>query len=401
MDEPGSIDDANAVIGGLLRDLAFVQPARPQMFGYKRAAAAVLAHPEPLSAHDPGALPRIAGVGPASQRVIREVLERGVSATVEAAVDTCGKREEIERRRTSRRHVLSRAEVLRVLREPRPSVVSLEDYRGDLQMHSEWSDGVPTLRELAEACAVRGYRFSAVTDHSHGLKIAGGMSPAEAAAQRRAVAEINQIMAPRFRLLHGVEANIGFDGRLDLSAEEAASFTIVLAAPHSRLRRMEDQTERLLTAIAQPAVRILAHPRGRMAGSRTGIVADWPRVFATAASHGVAVEIDGDPARQDLDHVLARQALAAGCLFALDSDAHTADQLVYAETAVAHARLAGVPPTRVVNCWPLERLLAWVANPSAEHACVPGRRDAGEARGRTPTTHLGRESAPVRDLGDG
>lgn len=235
-------------------------------------------------------------------------------------------------------------------------------------MHSEWSDGVPTLPDLAAACASRGYLFSAVTDHSHGLKIAGGMSMADAAAQRRIVTELNQVLAPRFRLLHGVEANIGLDGRFDLSADEAASFSLVLAAPHSGLRRPEDQTERLLTAIGQPAVRILAHPRGRMAGTRTGIVADWPRVFAAAASHGVAEEIDGDPARQDLDFVLAAQALDAGCLFALDSDAHTTAQLVYAETALAHARLAGVPADRVVNCWPLERLVAWIANPSSESA---------------------------------
>jgi putative hydrolase len=83
---------------------------------------------------------------------------------------------------------------------------------------------------------------------------------------------------------------------------------------------------------------------------------------------GVAIEIDGDPARQDLDHALARRALDAGCLFALDSDAHTASQLSYAETAIAHARLAGIPAERIVNCWPLERLLAWIANPLLESA---------------------------------
>src|SRR4029077_3469051 len=89
-------------------------------------------------------------------------------------------------------------------------------------------------------------------------------------------------------------------------------------------------------------------------------------VFAHAAERGVAVEIDGDPARQDLDDVLARQALLAGCLFALDSDAHTTDQLTYAETAIAHARLAGISPDRIVNCWPLDRLLAWIAEPTRE-----------------------------------
>jgi putative hydrolase len=98
-----------------------------------------------------------------------------------------------------------------------------------------------------------------------------------------------------------------------------------------------------------------------MSGSRAGVVAKWDSVFAAAAERGVAVEIDGDPARQDLDHALAARALAAGCLFALDSDAHTTGQLAYADTAIAHARLAGIPPERIVNCWPLEALQDWIS----------------------------------------
>ncbi len=184
---------------------------------------------------------------------------------------------------------------------------------------------------------------------------------AEASEQRRAVDRVNAGMGGRFRLIHGVEANIGADGQLDLSDAEARAFELVLAAPHSRLRRAEDQTARLVAAVGHAAVRILAHPRGRMSGSRGGIVADWAVVFAAASRRGVAIEIDGDPARQDLDYTIARQAVAAGCLFALDSDAHTTDQLIYAQTALAHARLAGVPVDRIVNCWPLDRVLAWIA----------------------------------------
>ena len=106
-----------------------------------------------------------------------------------------------------------------------------------------------------------------------------------------------------------------------------------------------------------PGVHILGHPRGRMYGSRPGVTADWDQVFEAAARANVAIEIDGDPSRQDLDYDLARRAVAAGCLFALDSDAHSTRELRYAETAIAHARLAGVPADRVVNCWPVERLL--------------------------------------------
>ena len=98
-----------------------------------------------------------------------------------------------------------------------------------------------------------------------------------------------------------------------------------------------------------------------MFGSRPGVSADWDRVFAAAARTGVAIEIDGDPARQDVDFTLARRALDAGCLIALDSDAHSTGELAYAETAIAHARLAGIPSERIVNCWPLERLMEWTA----------------------------------------
>jgi histidinol phosphatase-like PHP family hydrolase len=143
-------------------------------------------------------------------------------------------------------------------------------------------------------------------------------------------------------------------------------FDVVLTAPHSRLRKNEDQTDRTLNALQHSTVRILADPRGRISGSRAGVIANWHAVFEPAAERGVAIEIDGDPARQDLDHTMARQALTFGCVFALDSDAHTTAQLAYAETALAHARLAGIPADRIVNCWPLERLLAWLRDPSSE-----------------------------------
>ena len=357
--------DVNAVVGGFLRDLAYAQPSKPQMFGYKRAAAAILGLDTPLTdlVRVEGRLPKIAGIGPASARVIQEVLNTGSSATVERAVEASGQRADIERRRGLRQHFLSRSAVLAILHDSTLPGPVTADYRGDLQMHSEWSDGGATLAEIADACHARGYHYAAVTDHSYGLKIAGGMSMQEAAEQRRAIDEVNARRTDGFRLLQGIEANIGLNGELDLSADEAACFELVLAAPHSRLRRADDQTGRMLAAIEHPAVRILAHPRGRITGSRAGVIADWDAVFARAAGLDVAIEIDGDPARQDLDYSLARRALDAGCLFALDSDAHMTDQLSYSDTALAHARLAGIPADRIVNCWPLDRLLEWLPHP--------------------------------------
>ena len=360
--------DVNAVVGGYLRDLAFAQSSQPKMFGYKRAATAILRLDLPLTdvVGPDGALPRIPGIGPGSTRVIREILETGESPTVESAIERSGRRADIERRRLLRRQFLSRAEVRRVLSEPEFGGPTAGQYHGDLQMHSEWSDGFPTVQEIADACVQRRYQYAAVTDHAYGLRIAGGMSMAEAAEQRRAIDAVNARCGNRFRLLQGVEANIDAVGQLDLTEDEAATFDVVLAAAHSRLRRSDDQTARMLAAIAHPSVRILAHPRGRITGSRAGVIADWDAVFASAAARGVAVEIDGDPARQDLDYTLASRALNAGCLFALDSDAHTTTQLSYAETAIAHARLAGIPTERIVNCWTRDRLLAWLFNPSGE-----------------------------------
>ena len=128
----------------------------------------------------------------------------------------------------------------------------------------------------------------------------------------------------------------------------------------------------MLAAIAHPAVRILAHPRGRITGSRAGVIADWDAVFASAARRGVAIEIDGDPARQDLDHTLASRALRGGVsLRARQRCAHHRAALV-CETALAHARLAGIPADRIVNCWPLDRLLAWLSDPVISDASMTG-----------------------------
>jgi len=266
-------------------------------------------------------LPRISGIGPGSTRIIREVLDTGESPTVERAIDASDTRADIDRRRALRRHFLSRAEMQRVLSDPGFAGPTQQQYRGDVQMHSEWSDGAPSVQQIADACLARGYQYAAVSDHSHGLKIAGGMSMAEAAEQRLAIARVNARLGGQFRLLQGIEANIGLAGQLDLTDEEAATFEIVLAAPHSRLRKADDQTARMLAAIQHPSVRILAHPRGRITGSRPGV-----------------------------SDVLARRAFEAGYVIALDSDAHTIGQLAYAETALAHARLAAIPPDRLINC---------------------------------------------------
>jgi histidinol phosphatase-like PHP family hydrolase len=355
--------DSNLRVAALLRDLAAIQAEPQKRWGYRRAAEAILALDVPLESlvQPDGSLRKIPGIGPSSTRVILEVLRSGASATVDQAVAASPKRRDVERSRSLRTHFLSRAQVVAALENDALTGPTLRSYRGDLQMHSVWSDGRHTIEEMAEACRARGYQYMAVTDHSHGLPIARGMSAEAMADQHRDIDGVNRRLAGRFRVLKGIEANIRADGSLDLSADELARCEIVVAAPHAVLRSADDQTPRVLAALATRGVHILGHPRGRMLGSRGGIVADWDRIFRAAAAARVAIEIDGDPSRQDIDHTLASRALACGCLFALDSDAHATDELAYAETAIAHARLAGIPPDRVVNCWPLDRLLEWAA----------------------------------------
>lgn len=363
------------MIAGLLRDLASVQASTQSKWGYKRAAAAIMNLDVPIETlrHTNGTFEKIPNVGPASTRVIDEVLTTGGSPLVDAAVSAAGKSAEITQRRLWQRHFLSRAQVLASLGATLPGVISREECRADFQMHSMWSDGGDSLQELAEGCLSRGYTHCVITDHSHGLRIARGMSADEVGGQHAEIDGLNDHYGGRFRIIKGIEANIQPDGTLDVSLDDLEPIELVMAAPHAGLRLETDQTARMLATVAHPRINILGHGRGRMFGSRPGVSADWRRVFLAAAANGVAIEIDGDPSRQDVDHTLAREALLCGCVIALSSDAHGASQLRYIDNAIAHARLAEIPTDRVINSWSVERLLSWCAESVAQRV---GRIDA-------------------------
>lgn len=384
MSSTGDRGDTNSLIAGLLRDLAAVQSSTESRWGYKRAAAAIQALDAPLESFllPDGTLRKIPNIGPSSTRVILEVLRTGSSPTVEQALSQSPRRAGAQASRGVREEgFLSGAQVAAALKDSRLGGPSPGDYRGDLQMHSVWSDGRQTLEDIIGTALARGYEYCAVTDHSYGLPVARGISMDELARQHVEIDRLNRRYRGRFRLLKGVEANIRADGTIDMTSAELARLEIVVAAPHSGLRAPAAQTGRMMTAVSTPGVHILGHPRGRKHGTRPGVAADWDKVFAAAARAGVAIEIDGDPSRQDIDFEMAPRAARAGCLFALDSDAHDTHELQYAETAIAHARLAGLPTDRIINCWPLDRLLAWAASRSPVKARAPRRT---RAPGRKP-----------------
>ena len=215
-----SSEDPNQQIAIQILDLAEVYRPSPRYWGYKQASRAIRRHPQFVTELTDAELLKIPGVGPATVRVVREILNDGRSATVERAIAASGKAREIEQRAPLRQNFLSAAMVEKVLREPKRGAVKREEYGGDFQMHSRGSDGSDTVAQLARACMKRGYRCMAVTDHSYGLPIAGGMSREEMRAQRAEVTALNRKFGSEFRVFHGVEANILIDGRLDMQPEE-------------------------------------------------------------------------------------------------------------------------------------------------------------------------------------
>src|SRR5438270_9748966 len=206
--------DMNGKIAALLRDFAAIQKSKQSMWGYKRAASAVLALEEPIESllQPDGTLRKIPNVGPSSTKVILEVLRTGRSETVERAVAASGKGSDVEKSRGLRENFLTRAQVLAALRNGTLRGPTPAAYRGDLQMHSTWSDGSQSLADIIDAGIARGYQYCAVTDHSYGLPIAGGMPMAKAVQQHVEIDRVNGAAAGRFRLLKGIEANIRADG---------------------------------------------------------------------------------------------------------------------------------------------------------------------------------------------
>jgi len=214
---------------------------------------------------------------------------------------------------------------------------------------------------MAEAARQRGYKFIAITDHSKGLKIAGGIDEQALAKQGREVTAANRAQQIHgLTVLRSIEMNLNPRGEGDMDPRSLAELDIVLGAFHSALRTKEDQTPRYLAALCNRDIQILGHPRGRIFNFRLGLKADWPRVFAEAAKLDKAVEIDSYPDRQDLNLALLKVARKAGVRISLGTDAHHADQLAFIELGLAAALKAKIPADRILNFMDLSSLRAWV-----------------------------------------
>ncbi len=236
------------------------------------------------------------------------------------------------------------------------------ELKGDLQMHTEWSDGSGKIRDMVDAAIGRGYGYISITDHTKGLKIAGGIDETQLALQADEIRNINldlKAEGRKFQVLRSVELNLSPSGQGDLDSDFLSGLDIVLGSFHSKLRVTEDQTERYLAALANPCLHILGHPRGRVYNYRVGLQADWQRVFARAAELDKAIEIDAYSDRQDIDLELLAIAREEGVRISFGSDSHHPWQLLFLDLALAAAILAKIPEDRILNFMPAEKLLAW------------------------------------------
>ena len=313
---------------------------------FRRASRSAFLWPEEVSdlVAQNRSLTELRGIGPFIEKQIRQWIEEPHRPKTAPA---------------TRRDFLSLAEARRLL-AARPAWS--KKLRGDLQMHTRWSDGSGMVAEMADAAANRSYEYIAITDHSKGLKIAGGIDERELKRQGMEIAKVNAALSKStspVTVLRSIEMNLNPRGEGDMSPDSLRSLDLVLGSFHSALRTTEDQTERYLAALRNPDVHILGHPRGRIYNFRLGLKADWPRVFAEAARLDKALEIDCYPDRQDLNVELLKIGRDHGTRISLGTDAHHGWQLEFIDLGLAAALRAKIPADRILNFMPLHELKAW------------------------------------------
>jgi len=238
-----------------------------------------------------------------------------------------------------------------------PVLVQESDLRGVLHVHSTWSDGQNTIREMAEACIARGFAYLGITDHSKTAAYAGGLNEQDLRRQHAEIDSLNQEYAGRLRILKGTECDILKDGSLDFPDDVLASLDFVVASIHSQFNLSpQEQTQRMLRAIANPYVDIIGHPTGRILLTRDGYTLDIEAMIDAAAAHGVCIEINASPSRLDLDWHYLHRARDKGIKIPINPDAHVLAGLDDMRYGIGVARKGWLRPTDVLNTMSTEEL---------------------------------------------
>lgn len=254
-----------------------------------------------------------------------------------------------------------RGEIEAALQDNLPDLVDLRDIKADLHVHSDWSDGSMTIRELVVEAKKRGLKYLAITDHSISLGIANGLSKERLLKQSELIREVDEESGPDFHLFHGTEMEIRADGRLDYEDEILSQLDFVIAALHVSLRQPREQIMyRLSLAIRNPHVDMIAHPTGRLLGDRQGADINMEEVLETAARTNTIMEINANPQRLDLQDIFVRRALDLGVKLAINTDTHHSDHFDFMQYGVSVAQRGWATASDIVNTWPVEKFRAFL-----------------------------------------
>ncbi|MCZ7671985.1 MAG: PHP domain-containing protein [Chloroflexi bacterium] len=242
-----------------------------------------------------------------------------------------------------------------------PAVIQLSDIISDLHMHTTWSDGKLSVLDMAQAAKAQGLHYIAITDHSHSLGIANGLDEERLWQMVDDVQNVNAALGPDFRVLYGTEMEVKADGSLDFPDDVLMELDFVIASLHTSLSQTQAQiTERMLQAIHNPHVDMIAHPTGRLLPDRPGADLDIELVLKTAVATQTILEINANPQRLDLRDVHVRRAVELGAILAINTDAHHPTHFQFRHFGVAVGQRGWLPKEQVVNSWPLAQFLTFI-----------------------------------------
>ena len=310
---------------------------------FRKAVVTVRETPENelRSRHEAGTLQDLTGIGKATAAVVGEALDGELPAYLDSLQDKA-----------------------KPLAEG--GVTLLAQLKGDCHAHSNWSDGGSTIEEMVLAAVELGHEWLVLTDHSPQLRVANGLTAERLTKQLAIVDAVNTSLGGQFRLLKGIEVDILDDGALDQTDAMLGRLDLVTASVHSKLKMNKaPMTKRMVAAVSNPRVNVLGHCTGRLVegsrGTRPQSDFDARAVFEACAAHDTAVEINSRPERRDPPDELIMLAMEAGCLFAIDSDAHAPGQLEMKAYGCERAERLGIDPDRIITTWDVDRLLEWAA----------------------------------------